>query len=284
MILQNYPCLHLSAGQLLREETKREDSPHAQLIEECLVAGKIVPVEISLALLERAMLEASGKSLVFLIDGFPRNYDNLNGWEARMPKVASVSGVLHYDCPLEVLEKRILGRAKDSGRSDDNLESIRKRFTTFRTDTIPVLNVLRNVAQETCMRVFDIAANRPIETVWQETQQALNTVITSDILTHNRQLLEAAAAKDATKYAELCAEGMLADHSPEELLKAQEYCEDLESLCISDAELNFVSGTKVVLSYLREVRGTTFKETRVWSHNMAGWKMIHFFRSPLEKC
>lgn len=41
LLLKEYPCVHLSAGQLLRDETKKEDSPHAALIEECIVAGKV---------------------------------------------------------------------------------------------------------------------------------------------------------------------------------------------------------------------------------------------------
>lgn len=284
LILQNYPCVHLSAGELLRQETTKEGSPHAQMIEECLVAGRIVPVEISLALLEQAMKDAPGESLVFLVDGFPRNFNNLNGWTARMPQVSSVVGVLHYDCPLEVLEKRILERAKDSGRSDDNLESLRKRFKTFNADTMPAVDMLRQVAQQTPMEVYDIAANRPIETVWQDTQKALNSVIANDILAHSWKLLEAAAESNAEQYVQLCAKEMLADNTPEELLKAQEFCEDLQFICISKAELNFVSGTKVVLSYLRKSEGVTFKETRVWSHSMDGWKMVHFVRAPLDKC
>jgi UMP-CMP kinase len=285
LILQNYPCVHLSAGQLLREETEKKDSPHGQLIEECLVAGKIVPVEISLALLEQAMREAPGKSLVFLIDGFPRNYDNLDGWTARMPKVASVSGVLHYACPLEVLEKRILERAKESGRSDDNLESLRKRFKTFNAETMPAVDVLGKVAETSCLQVFEIAANRPIETVWEDTQQALNSVIANDILMANLKLLESVSAKDVDKYAELCSQEMFADCSPKELLEARENCEDIQSSsnCISRAELSFVSGTKAVVSYERAFGGSTFKETRVWSHKTEGWKMIHFFRSPLDE-
>lgn len=41
LMLKEYPCVHLSAGQLLRDETTKKDSPHAALIEECIVAGKV---------------------------------------------------------------------------------------------------------------------------------------------------------------------------------------------------------------------------------------------------
>ncbi len=272
----------MSAGQLLRDETTKQDSPHAQMIEDCLVAGKIVPVEISLALLEQAMKNAPGKQLLFLVDGFPRNFDNLLGWTARMPKVATVAGVLHYDCPLEVLEKRILQRAKESGRSDDNVTSLRKRFQTFQSDTMPVVDMLRQVARASCMEVFDIAANRPIETVWEDTRRALNTVIADDVMTQNWKLLQAVSAQDAETYVRLCSNEMVADCDPQALLKAQELCDDPQANCISKAALQFVSGTNVKVSYERAFGGSMFKESRIWSHTKDGWKMVHFFRSPIE--
>ena len=38
----------------------------------------------------------------FLIDGFPRNEDNLQGWEREMTEKADVKCVLFFDCPKEV--------------------------------------------------------------------------------------------------------------------------------------------------------------------------------------
>ena len=293
-MLEHYPCIHLSAGQLLRDETLKEGSPHAALIEECLVAGKIVPVEISLALLAKAIQDTPlSSSMVFLVDGFPRNFDNLDGWTATMPALSSVSGVLHYDCPLEILEKRVLERAKESGRSDDNLESLRKRFKTFQTDTTPVVGMLRTVAEQSIsMQVFDIEANRPIECVWKDTQSSLNYVIANDVLTQSNKLLNAIAARDAKGYASLCAKEMMegCNNSAEELLQTQELSTEkspdgvvLEQPdCISKAQLEFITGTKAKVSYRRSLGESTFVESRLWSHTKEdGWKMIHFFRSPL---
>ena len=58
------------------------------MINEFIKAGKIVPVAVTLGLLKKAM-ERSGKEL-FLVDGFPRNWDNLQGWEAVMTGAAEV--------------------------------------------------------------------------------------------------------------------------------------------------------------------------------------------------
>lgn len=67
--------VHLSAGELLREE-RSSGSSDGQLIDEYIREGRIVPVAISLGLLRKAM-EANGPHARFLIDGFPRNSDNV---------------------------------------------------------------------------------------------------------------------------------------------------------------------------------------------------------------
>merc|ERR1712055_675057 len=79
---EQFGHVHLSAGDLLRAERKSPGSQFGELIEHHITNGTIVPVEITCSLLERAMNE-SGKSH-FLIDGFPRNEDNLTGWNRQM--------------------------------------------------------------------------------------------------------------------------------------------------------------------------------------------------------
>ena len=65
-----------------------------------------------------------------LVDGFPRNTNNLSGWQQVTGASLEVGGVLFYDCSEELMEERLLERGKTSGRTDDNIESIRKRFKT----------------------------------------------------------------------------------------------------------------------------------------------------------
>lgn len=44
---------------------------------------------------------------------------------------ANLNFLLFFECSFECMEKRLLERAKTSGRSDDNPETIKKRFETF---------------------------------------------------------------------------------------------------------------------------------------------------------
>ena len=46
---------------------------------------------------------------------------------------------LFFDCPEDVMQERLLNRGKTSGRSDDNAESIKKRFRTFEETSMPVV-------------------------------------------------------------------------------------------------------------------------------------------------
>jgi len=165
-ITNDFDFLHLSAGDLLRAERQNKDSKNGQLIETYIKEGKIVPVEITVQLLLDAM-EAS-ESSCFLVDGFPRNADNLDGWNNVVGDKAVVLGCLFFDCPESVMETRLLERGKSSGRSDDNIDSIRARFHTYQNETRPIIDHFD--AEEKC---FKVVSDRPVLQVYQETKDLL---------------------------------------------------------------------------------------------------------------
>lgn len=137
-ISKQFGFVHLSAGDLLREERQRPGSEFGEMIEEKIRNGEIVPVEVTCSLLHKAM-QKSGKTR-FLIDGFPRNKDNLDGWERVMSNKTKLLFVLFFECSRDLCTDRCLGRgAAGSGRSDDNLESLQKRFNTYLNATMPII-------------------------------------------------------------------------------------------------------------------------------------------------
>lgn len=147
-IVNQYGFVHLSAGDLLREERNRSGSQYGELIEKYIRDGQIVPVEITCALLENAMtkhVNESGKHS-FLIDGFPRNQNNLEGWTQQMAEKVRLLFVLFFECSEEESIDRCLKRGQaGSGRSDDNMESLRKRFQTFNNETMPIVEHYRQL-------------------------------------------------------------------------------------------------------------------------------------------
>ncbi|KAL6606347.1 hypothetical protein ACP70R_042000 [Stipagrostis hirtigluma subsp. patula] len=131
-IVNQFGFTHLSAGDLLREEAKSH-TEQGMIIKNLMHEGKLVPSEIIVNLLLKAMLESGNDK--FLIDGFPRNEENRGAYE----RIINVEPefVLFIDCPREEMERRILNR--NQGRDDDNIDTIRKRFEVFQESTLPVI-------------------------------------------------------------------------------------------------------------------------------------------------
>lgn len=166
-LVRDYHFTHLSAGDLLRAEQDRPGSQYGQLIRDYIKNGEIVPMEVTVALLEKAMRDtvASTGNKKFLIDGFPRKMDQALKFEE---VVCPAQLVLFYDCPEAEMEKRLLERGKTSGRADDNAESIRKRFRTFVETSMPVVD-----RYESENRVVKVDATPPPDRVYQVTQERL---------------------------------------------------------------------------------------------------------------
>jgi len=169
-IVRDFGFMHLSAGDLLREEMNSGSqygnrcifvvptpttltSEPGEMIATMIKNGQIVPSHVTVRLLQQAM-DKSHKTK-FLIDGFPRNSENNEAFEkevgthslihssltiaSQLGKKVDIPFLLFFDCPEEVMEKRLLKRGETSGRSDDNIESIKKRFRTFVQQTMPVV-------------------------------------------------------------------------------------------------------------------------------------------------
>lgn len=140
-LVKDYNFTHLSAGDLLREEQDRPDSKVGEEIKKYIKEGLIVPMEVTVGLLENAMKsklqETNSDTGRFLIDGFPRKMDQAVVFESN---VCPSTCTLFLDCPEDVMNARLLNRGKTSGRSDDNEESIKKRFRTFVETSMPVVD------------------------------------------------------------------------------------------------------------------------------------------------
>jgi len=160
-LVRDYGFKHLSAGDLLREEQDRKGSQFGEMIKDYIREGKIVPMEVTIQLLENAMTATikDNGNRKFLIDGFPRKMDQAVKFEEA---VVPSKFTLFFDCPEEVMQERLLKRGETSGRADDNMESIKKRFRTFVDTSMPVVEnfekqgkVVKVMATESPEKVYE---------------------------------------------------------------------------------------------------------------------------------
>jgi adenylate kinase family enzyme len=179
---------HLSTGDLLRAERQAGCST-AATIEEYITAGKLVPNEIVVTLLKNAMeavTRTTGKNN-FLLDGFPRSLGNLDAWYEVFGQEAELPEMLYFECPYEVLQQRILGRARYTDRSDDNVESMKLRFDTFKAETLPTVELFKSKSK--CVEI-DTSQDR----------QAVYALVVSGLAEYT---VRAFAAKPLTERAEM---------------------------------------------------------------------------------
>lgn len=158
--------IHLSAGDLLRAEQERKGSQYGGLIAQCITEGTIVPQHVTLELLKKVIKEHYDQgSNRFLIDGFPRKMDQALSFENQ---IASSSFSLFFECPEHIMLERLLQRGKNSGRADDNIESIKKRFHTFIDTSMPVVE-----HYEKLNKVVKVRCDQPVEDVHHQVMDAI---------------------------------------------------------------------------------------------------------------
>ena len=142
-LVEKYNFIHFSTGDLLREEISK-GTENGKLIKSIMSQGKYVPVKITCYLIKKAMDNYS-KDKIFLIDGYPRNQDNIDGWiEVFGDNYILITSII-LDCDEKELEKRLIKRAKSSWRIDDNIETIKKRFKTHMEESKPIEASLKKI-------------------------------------------------------------------------------------------------------------------------------------------
>mmetsp|Transcript_21658 Transcript_21658/g.45156 ORF Transcript_21658/g.45156 Transcript_21658/m.45156 type:complete len:224 (+) Transcript_21658:63-734(+) len=164
-IISSFPSFRFfSAGDLLREERKKEGSKVGEMINQKIANGEFVPASVTVGLLKTAM-DACPPNSKFLIDGFPRNLDNCTVWNDILGSTTDVKFCLFLDCPEGVMIERIMERGKSSGRIDDNLDTLRKRFKNFTKDTLPIVKSFEDSG-----KLRRVNADRGVEEVFKDVE------------------------------------------------------------------------------------------------------------------
>ena len=127
---------HLSTGDILRSKSKQNDDLGNEL-KNIMSSGKLVSDDI----LNRIVAEKINTDCKngFLLDGYPRTLNQskfLNNFLT--DSSLEINFIFNIDIDFSLLKKRILNRAKEEGREDDNPNVIETRYNAYINDTKPV--------------------------------------------------------------------------------------------------------------------------------------------------
>ena len=137
-MIDNYGLYHISTGELLRDHIKRE-TEIGKTANEYISKGHLIPDDLMISIIKEVLdSEAKDKKGVIL-DGFPRTIKQAEALEEFLKsRGTDVHAVVGLEVPDEELTERLLKRAEESGRSDDNPKTIKKRLDVYHSQTQPL--------------------------------------------------------------------------------------------------------------------------------------------------
>ena len=129
---------HIAAGDLLRAEAQAGSQLGLEIAAH-QARGDLVPDQIVLDLLTPVVVEAAARG-GYILDGFPRTLPQATAAAELGARLGvTLQAVVYLHAPEEVLTRRLLGRASQSGRADDTADVIRHRLQVFAETTGPLV-------------------------------------------------------------------------------------------------------------------------------------------------
>lgn len=136
-IVAKYGCGHISTGDVLRGEIKN-GTELGKIAKGYIDNGQLIPDELMIDILAKTYdTFPAGQGVIF--DGFPRTIPQAEALKKMLQERGHDMGIMiELVVEEDVLMARLLNRAKEQGRADDNEETIKKRFEVYRTQTSPL--------------------------------------------------------------------------------------------------------------------------------------------------
>ncbi|MBR1631601.1 MAG: adenylate kinase [Paludibacteraceae bacterium] len=138
LMVNKYRLAHLSTGDLLRHEVAT-GSELGRMIESYTSKGNLIPDELMVSILAKHIDSLPSDTPGLILDGFPRTVAQAEALEQMLTQRGTQTDLLiDLDVAHDELIGRLLNRGKTSGRSDDNIDTIRTRLQVYEQQTRPV--------------------------------------------------------------------------------------------------------------------------------------------------
>ncbi|MBR5430879.1 MAG: adenylate kinase [Bacteroidales bacterium] len=137
LIVKKYGMGHISTGDVLRSEIKN-GTELGKIAQGYIDQGQLIPDELMVDILAKVYdQQPEGRGVIF--DGFPRTIAQAEALKKMLQDRGHDMGLMiELVVEEDILMARLLNRAKEQGRADDNEETIRKRFQVYHSQTAPL--------------------------------------------------------------------------------------------------------------------------------------------------
>lgn len=137
-LIDKYGLHHISTGEVLRKHIK-EGSELGKTADAYISKGQLIPDELMIDILRSELEKIISDSKGVIFDGFPRTIPQAEALEKMLEEMGvELNGVVGLEVPESELVERMLQRGKQTGRADDNVETINNRLKVYHDQTEPL--------------------------------------------------------------------------------------------------------------------------------------------------
>lgn len=138
-IAKRYGMGHISTGDVLRAEIKN-GTELGKIAKSYIDNGQLIPDDLMIDILAKTYdAQPAGQGVIF--DGFPRTIAQAEALKKMLSDRGHEMGIMiELVVEEDILMFRLLRRAQEQGRADDNEETIKKRFQVYQNQTKPLID------------------------------------------------------------------------------------------------------------------------------------------------
>uniref|UniRef100_A0A8C0ETJ3 Adenylate kinase isoenzyme 5 n=1 Tax=Bubo bubo TaxID=30461 RepID=A0A8C0ETJ3_BUBBB len=135
-IAERYGFNYISVGELLRKKIHSTSSNRKwSLIAKIITTGELAPQETTITEIKQRLMQIPDEEGI-VIDGFPRDVAQAISFE---DQICTPDLVVFLACSSQRLKERLLKRAEQQGRPDDNLKATQRRLMNFKQNAVPLV-------------------------------------------------------------------------------------------------------------------------------------------------
>lgn len=173
-LIEEYGLYHISTGEVLRDHISR-GTELGKVADSYISKGQLIPDDLMIDILSHILDNEPAAERGVIFDGFPRT---INQAKALNKMLASHGSKVHAVVGLEVedneLVDRLIKRGEQSGRADDNLETIKQRLHVYHNQTQPLMDYYKHEG-----KYHSIHGSGSIDSIFENIKASLNRALPS---------------------------------------------------------------------------------------------------------
>ena len=142
LLREHFELTHLSTGEILRQAISDGTDLGAEA-KKFINDGQLVPDQIMIDLIDERLFRDS-QPRDCLLDGYPRTIEQAEALDELLENHgASITVVIELVADREEIRNRIIQRARNEGRADDDPITVQRRLLIYEKQTAPIVEYYR---------------------------------------------------------------------------------------------------------------------------------------------